>query len=697
MAYQEPYPPPLPHHPSDPRFLHPQSQYGASSNNMPDLEQMRSRDAVAQDGYTSDSSRYSRARQPINEAVNSAFTNSTVTSNAIAPELLAQLTSQITANVIQHLKASNISAPGTSPSIQPDKSSAGGSPPIDRASVYTPPSPYPAPEQRSPEKPAGLGVNMPNGASPPPRDKTTSPSFSRASIDDDPAVRPKGPQRISTSGDMTVVEKIWGTLFSEQGEATPRLGQFLRGIAMHLIKDYEPQNSLVVTPAKMQRYYEETKLDSELYPWHHIFDDRTSSISRMLRELEISHHLVQSKLNERPEIPGLTPEGFERWYTLMICAHPDQEYQRLAKTALEMPINNPDDRKERFPKELSRRLFPGRGDDEVEATLCKNMSRYCNLNLRSRTNSTTQDLRPEPEPRPSVASVRSNGVIAPEPVSADRPQSFSSAASGAAVVSDSEDTPTPQPIERERKPYSAQPGGGKTFENVNAPAVPASATELKPPPTEYSKLRRSSSTRESRSARADDLSSKPRPAPISIHQTQASAATTAPLEIPESHRRHRNSAYYRDNPPSAAGPRRARSPSANNDARSSNRHLDPTDLFNAFAREPDDREKRYREWETGRERLAGDRFDAARMSAYDPRDRERERGGYESRPRGQSMAGYAPGDDEYYRSTGSYQPPPERERVRDAGASVSGPSGGAGSYAGGAGSAYPPNSYRDGR
>lgn len=90
-----------------------------------------------------------------------------------------------------------------------------------------------------------------------------------------------------------------------------------------------------------------------------IFDDRTSSISRIYRDIEAEHHLVQDpqNLKERPDIPGLTPRGFEKWYTIMIQANPDREFARLQKTVLDMPINNPDDRKERFPKELPRRLF----------------------------------------------------------------------------------------------------------------------------------------------------------------------------------------------------------------------------------------------------------------------------------------------------------------------------------------------------
>ena len=683
---------------------------------MPDLEQVRSRDnSVAQDGYTSDSSRYSRARQPINEAVNSAFTNSSATTSAFSPEILEQLIPQITANVIQQLKSANIPASVPSPFIPAEKSPSAGSPPSPFRSAHeyqhpTPPSVQQQPQHTPPS---------------PPEKRAMSPlsQSSRPDDGDDKSTRPKGPQRISTSGDMTVVEKIWGTLFNEHAEPTPRLGQFLRGIAMHLIKDYQPKNSLVVTPTKMQRYYQETKLEHEAYPWKDIFDDRTSSISRMLRELEVQHHLVQEKVNERPDIPGLTPQGFETWYTLLIKAHPDQEYERLAKTALDLPISNPDDKRERFPKELSRRLFPKRGDDEVIAKLCKSIEVHCNVSVKNRQDSTTQPApKTDEPPRASNAGLQppTNGTGAPrdspssnEKPASNRPHSFSSAStSGVAVVSDSEDTPTPHPIERERKPYVAQPGLGKNYDSVNAPM---SATEVKPAVSDTNNLKRSTSHRESRPSWTDDYS-KPRPAPISIHQhtSSSSATNSAPIEIPESTRRHRNSAYYKDPGPTTALPRRTRSPSASKDAKASARYSEPQDIFNHYGSAPADiererereRDKRYRDYEAQRERLANDRYDAARMAAYDPRDRDRERGvgGGDTRPRGQSVASYGHVEDEYYRNAAGYPPPVDR--VRDGG-----PVGGGGvafggvnhgisvgaGYGGPNGPHYPPTSYRETR
>lgn len=43
--------------------------------------------------------------------------------------------------------------------------------------------------------------------------------------------------------------------------------------------------------------------------------------------------------------------------TLLVKAYPEEEYKRLQKSLLDMPIRNTD-KTERFPKDISRRLFP---------------------------------------------------------------------------------------------------------------------------------------------------------------------------------------------------------------------------------------------------------------------------------------------------------------------------------------------------
>ena len=719
MAYEDHHASQQPVAPAAYDHIDPRGSYStmhttnSAAQPVPDSPAYRSRGPshVQNDGYVSDASRYRETRRPINEAVTSAFqTSDSSAAAALSPEVLSQITSQITANVIQQLKASNLPAPSVPvPSTQPPGDSASsttGSPPIDRATVYTPPSPFRMTEeatrtQGSPSRQAT--ASYPAHAN---EKRAMSPSSQGSHADDMDArdeklPRPQGPKRTSTLGDTTIMEKVWGKLF-DQGHPTIRLGQFLRGIAIHLIEDYEPKHSLVITPAKLQRYYQETKLENEIYPWQVVFDDRTSSISRMFRDIEARHHLVQEKFNERPDIPGLTPQGFETWATLLIRAHPNEEYDRLVKTVLDMPISNPDDRKERFPKEVSRRLFPKESESAIAMKLQKAMSTHCNVPVTARNNSTAgPEMRPPPTryrvddppaPRltkvtshptfdkqdPVVTPVSSRGSPPPTHSYVERQRHPYSNTPSEAAIEDEDDVPTPQPIERERKPYVAQPGGGKNYDNGD-----------KPQPTDYKnsvsdvKMSRTMSNAGGRTGETP----RPRPAPISIHQNPA----TAPVDIPDSRRSRTNNAYSKDYSASdarAPSPRggRNRSPSISKDGGFARRSETTTAYGSVLSGEPDeaiDDGRRYRDYETQRERLAGDKYDAARMSAYDPRDRDRER---ESRPRGQSISAYDNSksayvtDEEYYRSNGGYKTSP-REGYPPYPSSAQ----------------YPPNAYREAR
>ncbi|KAL8666405.1 MAG: hypothetical protein Q9202_001428 [Teloschistes flavicans] len=434
--------------------------------------------------------------QPINEAVGSAFQSD------VPPELIAQ----ITENVLKQLKTSGIDSSATPvpplqaryppppPVHQPvphSPSTASASSPPMPARVFTPPSPhknsdyidhtspqpqlgvFPAPIQ-SPQEP-----RSPVKEAPYPNfyDRKTSSPVSQTS--ESGPTRPKGPERLSTSKEETTLEKIWGQLFDEDGHPTPRLGQFLRGLAVHIIEDYKPCYSIVITPEKMIQFFQDVKVANELYPWSTVFDDEHSSISRLYRELECQHHLVQEHLDERPDIPGLTPVGFQRWMTLLIQAHPNEEFERLQKAVLAMPINNPDEKKERFPKELSRRLFPGSGCSQTRERLEKAITLHANVELPRR--SKNRETSPTPT-NPNVTEAKStgrkesqvNGDIAPPPYAPSNIERERKPYSNIPTESAVDDTnpiaaPPSQPIERERKPYSAMPGGGKQFDEGSKP------------------------------------------------------------------------------------------------------------------------------------------------------------------------------------------------------------------------------------
>nr|KMM70614.1 hypothetical protein CPAG_06925 [Coccidioides posadasii RMSCC 3488] len=428
---------------------------------------------------------YQSNSQPTTEGTGPAFQPKL----DISPEVIAQITS----SVIQQLKGFNFGAniPRPPPnqtaqnpditSFTPSVSEISHSSPTTTTKVYTPPSPFRQAQDGSGQSPQFSNLQFTqniHGLSQGPVDQDR---ISRVFFDGHEH-RPR-PSRLTTQ-DETPAERIWGQLFDKEGLPTPRLGQFLRGIAAHLIEVFPPENTLVVTPDKMQKYYEDTKSLADPYPWKDIFDDGTSSISRLYREVQAEHHLIQDRLDQRPDIPGLTPRGFERWMRLMIVAHPEQEYQRLQRTVLEMPINNPDDPKKRFPKELPRRLFPKSPDHNVKEHLERSILTHCHVDV-SKPVSRDQS-------QPNTQRHRVTPSVGTPPPRSDPRLSSPFEEEDEEDEEDDDEPPAPpppappavaRPIERERKPYSVQPGAGRIYEdklkrNLNSPVEQAKYREF---------------------------------------------------------------------------------------------------------------------------------------------------------------------------------------------------------------------------
>ncbi|EEH35231.1 hypothetical protein PAAG_06278 [Paracoccidioides lutzii Pb01] len=446
----------------------------------------------------------------VNDAINAAV-------NKADPYLNPDLVSQIAATVIQQLKGVNIEGHNQGKqqpfhsSPAPTVAQAYGQPPpglnqsnyspsAASGQVYTPPSPdkpsdepvhyYSSPPPQHPQSRYGQNVHRSPRSSPVPENPNSSP-FGHEGFGHEGA-RPRGPIRLSTATEETTLEKIWGQLFDREGNPTAKLGQLLRGIAVHLIEEYSPRNSLVVTPAKMQKYYEEMNVLEDSYPWRDIFDDQTSNISRLYREVRAEHHLVQDSLDSKPEIPGLTPCGFERWATLMIQTHPDQEFARLQRTVRKMPISNPNNRKERFPKEISRRLFPRSADYTLREYLERHISKHCQVDLlRNPKAATITTSFPEAQSLPQhyqqqqQQQQRSTTQRYHDPSGGTTPtttiplssspsrydqhacKTYPRTSSAQNIVDphESQQQSLPLPIERERQPYSIQPGGGKAYKD----------------------------------------------------------------------------------------------------------------------------------------------------------------------------------------------------------------------------------------
>lgn len=238
---------------SDPRGQYPSAYPHQYASDIP-RARPREHSSVRADDFASDTARPGQSQHTINEAESSTFQKADP-STYVAPELLAQ----ITENVIKQLKTTGLEGgtpvpqqhqqpPPPPPFAQSPPNRSGSSPVMTTRSAYGPPSPRLKSEPPMHSSPAHTSASNPNPQSI--RDpqfahgsdrKSSSPPTQNSDAD---YGRPKGPARLSTSMEETTLEKIWGQLFDEAGHPTVRLGQFLRGLAIHIVGPtiYLPQS-----------------------------------------------------------------------------------------------------------------------------------------------------------------------------------------------------------------------------------------------------------------------------------------------------------------------------------------------------------------------------------------------------------------------------------------------------------------------
>jgi hypothetical protein len=68
-----------------------------------------------------------------------------------------------------------------------------------------------------------------------PLDKSANVRFSERNMPTRPAVG-----RTYSTVELSTIDQKWGRLFDIEGNPTPRLGQFLRGLANHLVCGMDP-------------------------------------------------------------------------------------------------------------------------------------------------------------------------------------------------------------------------------------------------------------------------------------------------------------------------------------------------------------------------------------------------------------------------------------------------------------------------
>lgn len=236
---------------------------------------------------------------------------------------------------------------------------------------------------------------------------------------------------------------------------------------------------MVIGPRKMRKFYEKMKATEEPYSWSAIFDLPHDQLSKLYSSLSSIHHLVPRSSNpyETPILPGLTPHGFANFVTIFILASPEVEFERLAATVRDWPVSNADERKERWPKELSRRLFPRYGSEAARRRLNDALSK---VGISTRPAYVPPPSSVPPTSQPNYSSSAPSSYVPPPithrdrrasrrnsyrpapPINPTSPRLASDYETDTSFSSDDDATRRPSiPIERERKPYTAKEGTGK--------------------------------------------------------------------------------------------------------------------------------------------------------------------------------------------------------------------------------------------
>ncbi|CAG9980549.1 unnamed protein product [Clonostachys byssicola] len=248
---------------------------------------------------------------------------------------------------------------GSKPQPQPSDDAPRSSSPLAHRSDIDPVIKDKAPSSRSRDVPR---VHFQDRSVPSPTVATTKVHHSARQN----SSRPRAPKET----DLSPVDLKWGRLVDDHGQPTKRLENILHGVADYMITEYEPVNSIVITPEKLLRLYKSYNCKQELLPFDCLFDcydiEEYRDLQCVYTALRCEHFLVSSQPGSPPDIPALTPAGFAKWMSIFILATPDQEAYRLDSIVERLPIQckGAAGEIERLPKQLSRHLLPEKHDEE---------------------------------------------------------------------------------------------------------------------------------------------------------------------------------------------------------------------------------------------------------------------------------------------------------------------------------------------
>lgn len=195
----------------------------------------------ASSSAASDAHQQPSSQQPLKNAIGNAFDRSDA-ARIVDPDIIAQITAEVKKSVLDEINLRGIAGiTQTQPVPIPPQQYVPPSPASTSASVpprdvYTPPSPKHTDFSTQPFPTAEPLFREPvfDG-----NDDTPTPRYERSAPVDIPrersSARPAPAARMATD-DYTPIEKMWQRLFDPDGQPLPRLGEFLRGLALHLVR-----------------------------------------------------------------------------------------------------------------------------------------------------------------------------------------------------------------------------------------------------------------------------------------------------------------------------------------------------------------------------------------------------------------------------------------------------------------------------
>ncbi|KXJ96559.1 hypothetical protein Micbo1qcDRAFT_155131, partial [Microdochium bolleyi] len=181
---------------------------------------------------------------------------------------------------------------------------------------------------------------------------------------------PRRPAGVRRAGSISE-SSSHGVLFDDEGQPTALCNQLYEALARHLSAELPPKGGLVMTPAKMAIFYERYFVDPEPVPgiaalFRADHDAALEGLEKLYEVLGCDYHLVRDPASKssKPRLPALTPAGYSEFMTIGLLAFPDEEFRRLQRATIDIPIltspvASPGDVGQ-LPSELIRSLFPAR-------------------------------------------------------------------------------------------------------------------------------------------------------------------------------------------------------------------------------------------------------------------------------------------------------------------------------------------------